>query len=91
MEVQYWGNLKVARLEVTPAIHVTCLYVAYVYFKPNSYVKTTVMGPGSIAGVLFDSVRRFRATSYCTPLVCVSAVLELLTVWRHYKPKTNNV
>jgi len=25
---------------------------------------------------------------YCAPLVCVSAVLELLAVWRHNKPKT---
>jgi len=27
---------------------------------------------------------------YCAPLVCVSAVLELLTVWLHNKPKTKN-
>jgi len=25
---------------------------------------------------------------YCAPLVCVSAVIELLAVWRHNKPKT---
>jgi len=25
---------------------------------------------------------------YCTPLVCISAVIGLLTVWRHNKPKT---
>ena len=25
---------------------------------------------------------------YCSPLVCVSAVMELLAVWRHNKPKT---
>jgi len=24
---------------------------------------------------------------YCAPLVCVSAVIELITVWRHNKPK----
>jgi len=28
-------------------------------------------------------------SSYCAPLVCVSAVIELLAVWRHHKPKTN--
>jgi len=28
--------------------------------------------------------------SYCTPLVCISAVIELLAVWRHNKPKTKN-
>ena len=27
---------------------------------------------------------------YCAPLVCVSAVMELLAVWRHNKPKTKN-
>jgi len=26
-------------------------------------------------------------TCYCAPLVCVSAVMELLAVWRHNKPK----
>jgi len=25
---------------------------------------------------------------YCTPLVCISAVIELLAVWRHNKSKT---
>ena len=27
---------------------------------------------------------------YCTPLVCISDVIGLLTVWRHNKPKTKN-
>jgi len=27
---------------------------------------------------------------YCAPLVCISVVMELLAVWRHYKPKTKN-
>ena len=27
---------------------------------------------------------------YCAPLACVSAVMELLTVWWHNKPKTKN-
>ena len=27
---------------------------------------------------------------YCAPRVCASDVLELLAVWRHYKPKTKN-
>jgi len=27
---------------------------------------------------------------YCAPLVCVSAVIELLAVWRYNKPKTKN-
>jgi len=27
---------------------------------------------------------------YCAPRACVSDVLELLAVWRHYKPKTKN-
>ena len=31
-----------------------------------------------------------RPRYYCAPLVCVSAVLELLAVWRHNKPKTKN-
>jgi len=25
---------------------------------------------------------------YCTPLVCISVVIELLAIWRHNKPKT---
>jgi len=27
---------------------------------------------------------------YCAPAVCVSAVIDLLAVWRHNKPKTKN-
>ena len=27
---------------------------------------------------------------YCAPLVCFSEVIEFLTVWRYYKPKTKN-
>jgi len=27
---------------------------------------------------------------YCAPLVCVSAVMELLAVWRHNKPQPKN-
>jgi len=27
---------------------------------------------------------------YCTPLVCISAVIGLLAVWRHNKPKIKN-
>ena len=27
---------------------------------------------------------------HCTPLVCISAVIGLLAVWRHNKPKTKN-
>jgi len=27
---------------------------------------------------------------YCTPLVCISDVIGLLTVWRHNKPKPKN-
>ena len=27
---------------------------------------------------------------YCAPLVCVSAVIDSLAVWRHNKPKTKN-
>jgi len=38
----------------------------------------------------FDSVRRSELPYYCAPLVCVSAVMELLVVWRHNKPKTKN-
>ena len=29
-------------------------------------------------------------TAACTPPVCISAVIELLAVWRHTKPKTKN-
>ena len=28
---------------------------------------------------------------YCAPLVCISAVIGLLAVWRHNKPKTKNL
>jgi len=27
---------------------------------------------------------------YCAPLVCVPAVIQVLAVWWHYKPKTKN-
>jgi len=29
VETQYWGYPEVARLEGTPAIHVTCLYISW--------------------------------------------------------------
>ena len=32
----------------------------------------------------------FGLPYYCAPLVCVSAVMELLAVWRHNKPKPKN-
>ena len=28
---------------------------------------------------------------YCTPLVCISVVIGLLTVWLHKKPKTKKI
>jgi len=31
-----------------------------------------------------------RLLSYCTPRVCISAVIGLLAVWRHNKPKIKN-
>jgi len=37
---------------------------------------TTFIGPKSIAGVPFDSVSRFRLPYYCTPLVCISVIIE---------------
>jgi len=37
VEAQYWGNLKVARLEGTPAIHVTCLYVSWYVRVVNTH------------------------------------------------------
>jgi len=44
----------------------------------------------SIAGVPFDSVRRFRATLLLRTTCMRRWVIELLAVWRHYKPKTKN-
>jgi len=46
--------------------------------------------PKSIAGVLFDLVSTSVLPYCCAPLVCVSAVMELLAVWLHNKPKTKN-
>jgi len=31
-----------------------------------------------------------RLPYYCTPFVCIPAVIGLLAVWRHNKPKTKN-
>ena len=67
------------------------------YLKQQSQSKTqkkfsfkpTFMSPRSIAGVPFDSVRRFRASLLLqTPLVCISVVIELQIVWWYNKPKT---
>ena len=54
----------------------------------NVYVKSISMCPRSIAGVPFDSVRRFRASLLLCSTCCISAVIGLLAVWRHNKPKT---
>jgi len=32
--------------------------------------------------------QKHQTVPHCTPLVCISAVIELLAVWRHNKPKT---
>jgi len=56
----------------------------------NVYVKSIFVCPGSIAGVLFDSVRRFRASLLLRTTLCISVVIGLLAVWRHNKPKTKN-
>jgi len=46
------------------------------------------MCPRSIAGCHSIRSGASRLPYYCTPLVCVSEVLELLAVWRHNNPKT---
>jgi len=46
----------------------------------------------SIAGVLFDSARRFQASLLLrtTSSVCISVVIGFLAVWQHNKPQTKN-
>jgi len=64
--------------------------VCFVLFFVCVYLRLRISWqPKSIAGVPFDSVRRFRPY-YCAPLVCIFAVIGLLAVWRHNKPKTKS-
>jgi len=66
---------------------------ANVYFKTicECIRQKIFMCPRSIAAVPFDSVRRFRATLLLRTTVCVTEVIELLAVWRYYKPKTKTL
>jgi len=48
------------------------------------------MWPRSIAGVPFDSVRRFRASLFLHTTCSISVGIGLLAVWRYNKPKTKN-
>ena len=66
---------------------------ANVYFKTICECKRQkiFMCLRSIAGVPFDSDRRFWLPCYCAPLVCVSEVIELLAVCWYYKPNTKTV
>ena len=61
---------------------------ANVYFKTAFNQHSCVRGP-------LRECRSIRSGAsglsyYCAPLVCVSAALESLALWRHYKPKTKN-
>ena len=48
----------------------------------NVYVKSIFVCPGCIAGVPFDSVRRFRSTLLLRTTCMRRWVIELLAVWR---------
>jgi len=54
------------------------------------HFKPTFICPRSNAGVPFDLSGASGLHYYCAPLVCVPAVIGLLAVWQHNKPKTKN-
>ena len=56
--------------------------------------KTAIICPRSIAGMLFDSVRRFRASlslNTTSISVCLPDVIGVFAAWRHNKQKRKNV
>ena len=54
----------------------------------NVYFKTKFMCPRSIAGRCSIWSGASGLPYYCTPPVCISAVIRLLAVWQYTKPKT---
>jgi len=65
---------------------------AQVYFKQSCecIVNQYSISPRSIAGVPFDSVRRFQASLLLKPpSLCLSAVLDSLAVWIQNQKKKN--
>ena len=50
-----------------------------------------VDGQSAISRILGGTRQTNCLSNCCAPLVCVSAVMELLAVWRHNKPKTKAV
>ena len=67
-----------------------CLYncVCEYPLQNNSQQHWSVRGPLRECRSIRSGASGLRY--YYAPLVCVSAVLESLTVWRHTKPKTKN-
>jgi len=61
---------------------------ANVYFKTTFNQHSCVRGP--LREYCSTQSGAFGLPYYCKPPVCISAVIELLAVWRHTKPKTKN-
>jgi len=64
--------------------------ISSIHFKNKLHsLQPTFMCLISIAGVPFDSVRRFRVTLLLrTTCMCLCCVMESLTVWWHNSPRT---
>ena len=70
-----------------PSVYVPAVLGALAVWiqKPKKIKTKKIQGP-------LRECRSLRSASwlpyYCTPLVCIPAVIELLAVWRNNKPKT---
>ena len=71
---------------------------ANVYFKTTIIRQNIKMIPFNTTSWVRGPLRECRSIRsgasrlpyYCTPLVCISVVIELRSVWQHNKPKTKN-
>ena len=82
-------------------LFIVCLYICVCecLFEANNHktkhkINTTSIQHSYVQGPLreYCSIRSGASglPYYCAPLVCISAVIGLLAVWPHHKPKTKN-
>jgi len=77
-------------------LFLVCLYVCVCeYLLHNMRIFTSNPSQYSYIWGPLQEYRSIRSGAsglpyYCTPLVCISTVIELLPVWRYNKPKTKN-
>jgi len=84
MRVQAQNDMSESTLRLLFCICVL-LYFSFVCISAFAYFFASKVHCGSAV----RSCQALPGPDYSTPLVCVPAVIGLLAVWRHNKPKTN--